>query len=573
MAGINTPAILTESGLAREQFRTIAWLRWRIFINSLRGKGATGELVVKILSYPILALMVFGPAIGAGLGSWYLVSTGMYSDLAILLWIIFALWQFIGVSTSATGPSFDLSTLIRYPIRYRDYLLIRLSFGLLDPPTLAGITCLIAMTIGIAVAAPILAPWSALVLFFYAICNIFFSRMVYSWIERWLAQRRTREILTVLILLASLGIQVVVQFAQRLDGHHGHPSPLLLQIGHALIAINWCLPPGLASLAIERMHGGLPLIAIATLLAVGLYVATFLFILHIRLHAEYLGENLSEVPASAKVAVTPRKESPSRARDHADTPRRRGLLPDAVSACIVKELRYLMRSGAQLYSLVVPPFMVFIFTARTSAMGQIGMHRNSVSTYLFTYGCAYTLLVFVSFIYNCLGSDAAGVQFYFIAPVRMRNVILAKNILTGCLLAIEILLIYISASLANKPPSLEITVATVAWMFFAIFLNMIIGNMRSITAPKVLQAGKVRRQNVSGLSSLISFGVMIGAFALGVGAWLLCSYFGIGYWGVAAIFFALGALAFGGYLLGLQSVDSFAAQHHEHLTSELTKGA
>jgi hypothetical protein len=35
-----------------------------------------------------------------------------------------------------------LDSLIRFPIRYRDYLLIRLSFGLMDPPTLAGIACL-----------------------------------------------------------------------------------------------------------------------------------------------------------------------------------------------------------------------------------------------------------------------------------------------------------------------------------------------------------------------------------------------------------------------------------------------
>src|SRR5882762_6551625 len=139
---------------SRQHFATIAWLRWRIFVNSLRGKGAKGELVAKIISYPILAAMILGPSIGAGIGSFYLVNQDEVSLLAIPFWIIFGLWQFIGLNTSATGPSFDLSTLVRFPIRYRDYLLIRLSFGLMDPPTLAGIACLMASCLGIALASP-----------------------------------------------------------------------------------------------------------------------------------------------------------------------------------------------------------------------------------------------------------------------------------------------------------------------------------------------------------------------------------------------------------------------------------
>jgi hypothetical protein len=169
-AGIEAGAD-TELGTTRlsaQQFRTIAWLRWRIFVNSMRFKGAVGELVAKILSYPLLALMVLGPATGAGVAGFYLVKRGIDAYLAIPLWIIVVLWQFIGVSTSASGPSFDLGSLVRFPLRYRDYLLMRLSFGLLDPPTLAGTACLIAMSLGIAFAAPGLFPWAAICLFVYA---------------------------------------------------------------------------------------------------------------------------------------------------------------------------------------------------------------------------------------------------------------------------------------------------------------------------------------------------------------------------------------------------------------------
>jgi ABC-2 type transport system permease protein len=573
MAGMNPSSPFSVApGLTREQFRTIAWLRWRIFVNTLRGKGAAGELVARVLSYPLLALMIIGPAVGAGFGTWLIVTTAAYSYLAIPLWLIFALWQFIGVSTSASGPSFDLTILIRFPIRYRDYLLMRLSFGLLDPPTMAGIACLVAMSIGIGIAAPALAIWCALVLFFYALCNILFSRMVYTWIERLLAQRRTRELFTVLLVAVSLGVQVVVQFAQKLGAHGGPTNPLLQRITHTLLAINWFLPPGLAASAIDHMHGGASVLAGTALLGLLFFSGVFLFILHLRLHAEYLGENLSEAPRAIEDTSASHKRSSSGVVAESRETYTRSLLPVAVSACLAKEFRYLKRSGAQLYSLIVPPFMVFIFAARSSAMSQTGLQSKSVSSYLFTYGCAYTLLVFVSFMYNSLGNDAAGVQFYFIAPVRMRDVILAKNILAGCLLAVEIGLIYLSASLATKPPTLDVTVATFTWMLFAIFINMSIGNVRSITAPKLLQAGKVRRQNVSGLSSLISFGVILGAFGLGAAALLLCRYLGTGYWAVSLIFLLLAGIAFGGYLLGLQRVDSIASEHNEGLTKELTKG-
>ncbi len=261
MAGMNPqPAALPPLAppSSWQHFATIAWLRWRIFRNTLRGKGAVGELIVKILSYPLLALIVIGPSVGAGAAAWYFVHQHLDAYLAIPLWIIFLLWQFIGVSTSASGPNFDIASLIRFPIRYRDYLLIRLSFGLLDPPTLAGIGCLVAMTIGTSIAAPAMAPWAALLFFLYAACNVLFSRMLYTWLERWLAQRRTRELFTAILLIGSLGVQFAGQFADRWGrhAHHGPISPFSRQspelcspsTGSSLLA----LPPHPSAICIKE---------------------------------------------------------------------------------------------------------------------------------------------------------------------------------------------------------------------------------------------------------------------------------------------------------------------------------
>jgi ABC-2 type transport system permease protein len=565
------PAVAKLS--SAQQFRMVAWLRLRIFVNSLRGKGATGELVAKILAYPVLALMVFGPAVGAGFGAWYFVSKGKVHLLAIVLWIIFALWQLIGVNTSTTGPSFDLATLLRFPIRYRDYFLIRLSFGLMDPPTLAGIACLIAMSIGVGIANIGLLPWSLLVFAVYAACNIFFSRMIYSWTERWLAQRRTRELMTGLIVLCSIGFQFLAQFAQRL-GHHGSHAPhnpLLLKAVHIVFAINWLLPPGLAATSIDHLHRGMPWIALSALAGLLGYTMGFLSILHTRLHAQFRGEDLSEAPASAKVESASSRAKGSPGTAGAASRGTFAFLPATIGACLKKEIRYLMRSGPKAYVLIMPVFIVLVLSMRMSGMSYAGISQNGMKGMLFAYGCAYTQMIFVSLIYNSLGGDGAGVQFYFIAPLRMRDVILAKNLMTFGIFAIEAILIYIASAVIAAPTPLDLTAATLAWSFFTLFFSLTIGNMRSISSPKGVDTARVRSQNVNGLSSLVSLVIVAVTVAMGALVLFACRQFHASYWVAAGAFTLLSVLTFSAYWMGLARVDELAAMHAEDLTRELSK--
>lgn len=578
MAGLGTgPGIGTESASGdvrpipslRRHFATISWLRWRIFVNSLRGKGAKGELVAKIVSYPILAAMVLGPAIGSGIASYYLVNKGDVSLLSIPLWIIFVLWQFIGLNTSTTGPSFDLSSLIRFPIRYRDYFLIRLSFGLMDPPTLAGIACLLSMSLGIAIAAPGLFPWAALALLVYAACNVLFSRMIYSWTERWLAQRRTRELFTGIILAVSLGAQFMAQYAQRMThaGSHELANPWIVKASDALVAINWLLPPGLTASSMDHFHNGDLLIAFASLGGLLLFTLAFLLILHLRLHAQFRGEDLSEAPGPAKIKTAAVRPQPTAAASASAF----SFLPATVGASLVKEIRYLLRSGPKLYVLIMPVFVVFLFSVRSSGMNLAGVSHHNVNGMLFSYGCAYTQLLFVSLIYNSLGGDGAGVQFYFMAPLRMRDVMLGKNLLTFGIFAIELIMIYVASAIIATPTPADLAAATIAWGLFALFLNMSIGNIRSIVSPKALDPAKVRSQNVSGLNSLISLAIVAGAVILGALTAVLCNYMNLSYWVAAGAFTALAALTFAMYVLVLEKTDSIAANNIESLTRELTK--
>ena len=120
------------------------------------------------------------------------------------------LWQFVsinGLSIAATVSSFDPSSLMRFPLRFGRYLVLRTLLGLMTPSTIVGCLALLAAAIGIGIAKPALALPALIVLAVYALMNVFLTRMIGAWMERWLANRRFREIFGVLMALFAVGIQ------------------------------------------------------------------------------------------------------------------------------------------------------------------------------------------------------------------------------------------------------------------------------------------------------------------------------------------------------------------------------
>src|SRR5215813_8683885 len=80
---------------SRAQFGALAQLRWCIFRNSFRRKGGAGELVARLLLFPLLGLVAFGPIIGSGFAAYLMVSSGRIANLPLLTWALFALWMLV----------------------------------------------------------------------------------------------------------------------------------------------------------------------------------------------------------------------------------------------------------------------------------------------------------------------------------------------------------------------------------------------------------------------------------------------------------------------------------------------
>ena len=114
--------------LAIGQLTAIAWLRWRILANGFRRKGGAGELIARILLFPLFAALALVPTGIAGVLAWYFTNTGQLPSVVWILWGALLLTQLLNVNLGQPGTTFDPLELIRFPMPLRRFVLVRLCF-------------------------------------------------------------------------------------------------------------------------------------------------------------------------------------------------------------------------------------------------------------------------------------------------------------------------------------------------------------------------------------------------------------------------------------------------------------
>jgi ABC-2 type transport system permease protein len=537
----------------RRQLAAVAELRWRTFVNSLHSFRGRLELASRIFVGIAFVAGGIGGAAGLGGVAWYLTSEGNAEWLGTLLWPVFLFWQLFPLMATAFTKNPESASLLRFPLSYRSYFLIRLAYGSLDPATAVAGLWLLGITIGVGAAQPRLLPWAVVVLFTFAIVNLLLARMTFAWLERWLAQRRTREIMGVLFFLCILSLQVVGPLI-AFYGHKSNPETRLL--GKELSKAQKPLPPGLAAAAIAEAAQGKHWSSLFSFFLLGTYGVAFLWLLNLRLRAEYRGENLSE-SARRKVlsgefsALHPGWNIPG--------------LPGPVAAVFEKELRYLSRSGPMLFTLLVPLFMLLVF--RSSGQDQ-GLFAHAPQL-TFPLGAAYSLLLLTNLSYNNFGADGRGVQFFFASPAPFRQIMSGKNLAHAAIFAVELVLVWLGTSLLYRAPSVRVTLATLAGILFALPLDLAAGNLFSIYSPTKIEAGVFGRQRASLTTVTASFGIRGVLFG---GAFLmlwLSRHYGSS-WIVLPLFLLPGVLSVAAYTLALNRVDKIGLNHRDNFISQLS---
>jgi ABC-2 type transport system permease protein len=540
------------------QFAAIAQVRWRIFVNSLRTMRGRLEMVSRVFVGVWFGLGGLGGAIGLAVACVYFTRRGHIEWIAFLLWPIFVFWQMFPIVATAFTETFDSSNLLRFPLSYRSYFIVRVVFGSLDPATALGMLWLTGMFVGLTVGDPRMFLAAGSVLLVFAATNILLGRMIFAWIERWLAQRRTREIMGILFFLFIIGLQFIGPLSARL-GHHAHPD--VTQFGAVLLPLERALPPGLAASSIAQFRGGNALGGLAALSLVCVYAASFFWFFHVRVLAQFRGESLSETTLAA-----------TRSRDE-KLPVRPGwnvpFLSGPSAAVFQKELLYLMRSGPMLFTLLMPIVILLIFRLTPSKMGS-GSFMNGAPDLAFPIGAAYALLMLTNLIYNNFGADASGVQFWFVSPSRLRDVVRAKNLVHVTILAGELLVVWVMVGFLYRPPALVYTLATVAGVLFAAPVNLAAGNLLSIYSPRKLDLGTFGRQRATSTTAFAALLVQAVVFGLIAVTFVIGRVFH-DVWITVIVLLALAAPAFVGYALALRQMDRLALTRREPLISELSR--
>jgi len=574
------------AGQTRAQFAAIAWLRWRILWNSFRRKGGAAEMVGIVLLALLFLGMVFGFVVGSGVGAYFMVVKGHLTWIVGLLWGIFVLCQLLNIQLGQPTTTFDPTQLIRFPMKVETYVGIRLFFGLLTPANVAGTLTSLAVAVGIGLAKPGLWLYALITMAVFAATNVLFSRMIFAWVDRWLSTRRAREVFTAIIFAGSLGIQWA-NFTFNPAYNHDrrtHAYAVSQQkfgfVGQLVVRVRpWLnpLPPELASTSLVKAKqasiGGFA----GYTLAAALWAGLFLLVFALRMRTEFRGENLSDsagagtreattakvVRVSGSAAVAP-VGVVSQSGEFAVASRAR--VWAVIETVLGKEILYVRRNTGILYGLVMPIFLVLIFA------GKFAARAGESSIWVFPAAVAYTLLAICPLSYNSLGLEATGAQLYFIAPVRMRDILLAKNLLGSLMALAEIALIFVIISYMSGVPSLQTAVAAVFWAVGTLAVNMIFGNQRSITSPKRVDPQKTMRRQASQVSALIAMAVMMVSSGVAAGVFFLCFRMH-SMWALVPVFAAFAAVGVWLYLQSLKTIDRFALDHREELLLELCKAA
>lgn len=561
MAGLSGPPATAPStelrGLSNlRMFAIIAELRWNLLRNSLRTIRGRLEAVSRAFATITMTMLSIGGAIGLSIASYLTVEDHRSSYLALIFWGIFIFWQMYPVLGSAFSTPFEFGNLMRFPMRFSSFYLINLAFGLLDPVSLVCILWLFGVFVGLVLADASLLPWAFLSLFSFGVVNVLLSRAVYVWLERWLAKRRTREALGLLFVFMMICFQFIGPLATRWQRENAVPLGRYASVFHVA---NY-LPPGLAKMVLIDARRGDQMFSILSLAALAVYAIGIAALLGVRLHAQFIGENLSEALAPAPAG---HQEKVRAAWDLS-------LLPAPVAAIFEKEMRYLFRSAPIIFTFVMPLFLLAMFRIVPSHGKHDSSFLVNAPDWAFPIGAGYALLILANIVYNSFGADGPGLQFILTAPVRLRDVLLAKNLAHAAVFILVTSGVLIATIVLYRPPSLAVTFGTVMALLFALPLNLAAGNMMSIYSPKKYDFGAFNRQRSTGTTAFVSMGVEAVVVGIAAAVFFLTRFLER-VWLAGIIFLPLAAVAFVVYWVVLNLAARRALARREILIAEICR--
>jgi len=547
---------------ARSQYAALMVMRWRMFVNGLHSIHGVLDLGATGIAWTFYAFIGLGAGFGLSLGGHGIAERNQWQFLPILFWVTGFLWLALPVVAASYQGQSEMGILLRFPMRFRSYLALYLITGCMEASTIVGSLCCVGIWLGIVLARPQAAIPLALVLVVFAAFNLVLVLAVFTWIDRWLAQRKSREILGAAFMVALLSAQLFNPALYRHSDHdpmnraqrqRAEPEARTLyspMVKTGLQIQRW-LPPGSAARAAQWAVEDRSAAATEWLGLLVVWTLTATGTLGLRLRAVYRGENLSWAPA----------------RNQAAGPERVWTLggSGACAAVLEKELHNLLRTPPLLLALGAPLLLVLVIA---------GVFHPNASGHSFPYVLplcvAYALLGLTQLFYNNLGTEGEGIQLLFLSPTPIRTVFLAKNLLHGALyLLVACAAVALGCLRLGFPPA-ALMAALGAWLLFALPCNLAAGNILSLTMPYRINPGRIGRPPGSQANALTAMLIQVGTLTVGMAVLSICWSLEKP-WLAIPVLFVLAAAACLLWKRILSNVAAMAIERREELIESLMK--
>lgn len=539
-----------------EQLRLVAWLRWRSLRNGLRNKNRRLDLLGIIVSGLFSSVLVIGITIALFFGTKYIFDQHHENYVGLIFLGLLAWWQLFPILMAGFAPQFSFKSLLRFPLNFSAFYLIGLAYGLADAAAVAAVIWMGAMIAGTLASQASAAPAMLVVCILFSALNVTMERLLGAWLEKLLSKRRSREALFGMFIL----FMVSLQFLNPLIQKHGDEVKSAI---HTVLPYLWLLPSSFAGDFVARASEGQWSGGLLQLTGLTVYVLIFSVLLWRRYAKLYAGEEISEGIAPTEKAI--RMES-----DAVDASDSLGFLPPQVGAVLRKELLYLKRNTFLLFSVILSPVIAMVVVTQLAKPGVEGARSNFSPDMFFPGMMAYLVLILIAPSYNSFAHESRGIQTYFMSPVRFREVLLGKNLMTVVIVFVELVLCVILVGVRVGFPSAPVLFATLMAMIFSVVGQLTIANWSSISFPKKMDFGKMHGQRNSGMSVFLMFGVQlvlggVSALILFSGRWTDSP------WLPAQLFTVLAAAAIGGYSGSLNSLTKLAEVKKEVLIETLCR--
>ncbi|MGA2186637.1 MAG: hypothetical protein ABSH47_26785 [Bryobacteraceae bacterium] len=539
---MNAPAASIDVSIAWNQVRAIAWAQWRSSWNRLPGvnKGSAAVTVlIGLLWYGGMATLATGAAV-------LMAQAGHQPFLPFVLspalFLMFVYWQIVPLIMASTGSALELRKLLVYPV---------------PRGALFGLEVLLRVTTGVEILMVLtgaivgslcnrrLPLWSSFGFVLFIALNLLLAAGIRDLMLRLFAKKRVREIAMLLVVsIAALPQVLLITGAGR-------------RIRTALAGLPMALLPwdAAAAIASGRAHWWTPLVLLGWIGAAWIFGRIqFERSIGVEVEGAATGDTRTGPERFAFLYTWPAL-----------------LFTDPVAALVEKELRALTRSS-RFRVVFVMGFTFGLLIWVPMSLGSAGRADSFVGKNFLTIVSAYAVMLLTDLLFfNSFGPDRGAAQIYFLVPVRLERVFMAKNVAATFFALVEVAIITVVCLLFRLP----VTAARVAETFsvclvMCVFL-LALGNMASVWNPRPMnmtQPFKTQGSRVQWMA-LVAFPVACVPVAL---AYLARFAFEseAAFFGVLAVFAASGVYV---YALALETAAHHGERHRERIIEVLSRQA